>query len=455
MKSGPYQRTLPIYFTYQPAKVTRWYSYDPTRTVIIANSQLPVYAWKTVNGVYNANWKQNRGKVAINSAYSLDLQLQEVKIGEPSVGTKTGITYDTWGRPVYYTEYHEAWGFPYPTNSGQSGLNAVISLSKADNRAKLDLFRKITNEYRKFSGGTVMWEIRETLSMIRKPGKALWAGVEKYLTEVPKRVKRGQSPLSTYRSISARERAIKAQHRVLRETWLEMSYGWAPLLGDIRDIAGAAAEMCADVAREYEGIRSIRSKRVAADSTRSVATVSRLYDNSFGWQLKYNEVATRDESAWVMYTAQCDRKVLYPQNELQKLVQLSGFSLREWVPTLWNCIPYSFLVDYFTNVGDVVEFYATDRSSIVGLTKSVRQDITHRIVNTLDKSDPATASYKWSGSDLGSLKSSRTLFNRTLVDPVLLDVRFELENPLPSPKKLFNMAALAGQFYGAKLSLAR
>lgn len=442
-RSGPFTRNVPVYFSYQPLHLWEYRASSNT-WVDLGNysSYLNMYPWKVVNGFWNPQWKELRGKVAVNSPYSLDYQEYTVTPCD-IYGYRSVMWYDYWGRPVYGTDIHHWTGFPFPSSSVWGTQNQTVNLSSADNRAKLDLADRIRQEYRKFSGGTFMWEFRETLSMIRKPGKALWKGVEKYLTEAPKRV----------RKISPK--AIEARKRVLRETWLEMSYGWQPLLSDIKDIAEAAAEMGLTAERDYNGLRSIRSKRIRVDPIIAKTETARNLDNTNGWSYPYIEVSYRKEEGFVMYTAQCQREILYPRNELQKLVQLSGFSLREWVPTLWNCIPYSFLADYFSNIGDVVEFYATDFSSVRGLTKTTKVKIDSTINNVGSQSVSPAKDYKWTSSELGRLQSSRTLFTRTLVDITTLDVRFEMENPLPSAKKLFNMGILASQFWAAKLSLAR
>lgn len=40
------------------------------------------------------------------------------------------------------------------------------------------------------------------------------------------------------------------------------------------------------------------------------------------------------------------------------------------MPTVWELIPYSFLIDYFTNVGDVLQALSTDTSGVHGLWKT-------------------------------------------------------------------------------------
>jgi hypothetical protein len=39
-------------------------------------------------------------------------------------------------------------------------------------------------------------------------------------------------------------------------------------------------------------------------------------------------------------------------------VGLLGFRWEDFIPTVWELIPYSFLVDYFTNIGDVLSAWS-------------------------------------------------------------------------------------------------
>jgi hypothetical protein len=43
---------------------------------------------------------------------------------------------------------------------------------------------------------------------------------------------------------------------------------------------------------------------------------------------------------------------------------LFGFNPSEFVPTAWELIPYSFLADYFTNIGDILDSWAYGRGNL-------------------------------------------------------------------------------------------
>lgn len=453
MKSGPYTVSFTYPKPYDVHTGRLYNSQSKTWATMFAEAIPGMNVSQVKSGSYNPQWKRDRGKRAVNSAYSLETYKYEtVNVATGLEGYKPRTWYVN-GVFTQGTDVHTITGALRPTNGWFQGTEFALNLSSADNRAKLSLFSNIRDEYQKFQAGTVLWELRETIKMVRKPGAALWKGIEKYLIEAPKRVSKVKLKKSL-KSYDYEIRLAQEKRRVLRDTWLEMSFGWSPLISDIKDISEAAAELGMRAEKEYEGIRSIRSKRVQADESSGKYLVDRNACYTSGWSLPYKELTYRTEKAWVMYTAQCDRKLLYPKDELKALSTLSGFSVRDFIPTLWNCIPYSFLVDYFVNINDVLEFYSTDKSSMVACTKTVKRDILvkSQFIPTVNDT---FLYYKWTKRELGSHTMSRMSFVRSIVDIVTLDVKFELSNPLPKPKKLLNMAALSHAFWTAKLSLAR
>lgn len=58
------------------------------------------------------------------------------------------------------------------------------------------------------------------------------------------------------------------------------------------------------------------------------------------------------EKHTVRYRGRIDAQVDAP---VWNNLDLFGFSAKEFVPTLWELLPWSFLVDYFTNVGDILD----------------------------------------------------------------------------------------------------
>jgi hypothetical protein len=52
------------------------------------------------------------------------------------------------------------------------------------------------------------------------------------------------------------------------------------------------------------------------------------------------------------------------------LAEETGVRVRDFAPALWEWIPYSFLVDYFTNIGDLIEAAAFPKSDIAWCSRA-------------------------------------------------------------------------------------
>lgn len=204
-------------------------------------------------------------------------------------------------------------------------------LSKADNIA-LGNFLKSANEAASpFKGMVFLGELKETLKMLKRPASALRDGFSTYL----KRARRAQRRYG--RRIGA---------KVASGLWLEYALGWQPLLGDIEQAIDAysAYQAAVDTFRAFGKARLPLGGDTVTESTslapnyfHALRTVSTTYRGSVTYKgVSKNALAgIREDSA-------------------QRVAQLSGFRLAEFIPTAWELIPHSFVVDYFTNIGDIL-----------------------------------------------------------------------------------------------------
>lgn len=225
--------------------------------------------------------------------------------------------------------------------AGTSGL----PISTARNQALSRFYSNLNSVETKFKGLVFAGELRESLRMIRHPARALRNGISNYLNQI-KRFGR-----------------IKKKHRVsaIRATWLEASFGWRPLISDL-DGALTAFYTSDSVRPIFE---MVRGRGELERATR--------WDNFI-----YSPIPT---STLYVDITQYERTSVKVYGIYRSLGRGSednhhyGFRPSEFVPTLWELIPYSFLVDYFTNIGKILESWSYRFIAVNFASQTVFQEL--------------------------------------------------------------------------------
>lgn len=167
-------------------------------------------------------------------------------------------------------------------------------------------------------------------------------------------------------SPTAREKLI---HEI-REGYLQFALGLRPLVADVKDLAET-------VARWQFDTRHTRIRGYGSDS-RQIFTRSTL-DGGPGGAYSFNgiETKTRYETVEVIYRGGLLADTTSPAaGSAHRLYQLLGaYDLENWIPTIWNLLPWSFVVDYVTNVADVVTAMVTDTSNVRWVLKTERREV--------------------------------------------------------------------------------
>lgn len=224
----------------------------------------------------------------------------------------------------------------FPGTSSVSGL----PLTEARDAAKADFLKYLIQYQRQLAGGVALGELRETLRMIKNPAAALRKRVDSWHRKAMKlRAQRARA----LRSNRDRGRVKREVLRDLGNSWLENAFGWQPLLNDIDDGARALARLNT----ETFGIKTINARggRSAAYGSNTVSTLS-------GNLCSIRKVVSKPGWADVRMHGKVKADV---GNPITMKARLLGFSAQDFVPTLWELTPWSFLIDYFTNIGDVLE----------------------------------------------------------------------------------------------------
>lgn len=303
-----------------------------------------------------------------------------------------------------------------------SGLSSSSALLAANTK----LLQQIRDHYRQISGGTVLGELAETIRMIKRPAAALRAGIGMYHSTVKKRLR------------GARLNSPNAR-QVVSGTWLEYVFGWKPLINDVEDSMKALA---------YRDWRKVLPLSASGESKSASSFTT---TNGYGAHFTYCEWET---SSQVSVRIKGEMDATPASTDVGDLSRWGFGSWKELVPTVWELIPYSFLVDYFTNIGDLCESYATQRANVLWLNRSIRKT-NKRILVRAATDEKATKQGLGTESGLQRFQSAFvtysgysneiTRFSRD-APPVpslgLSDFSFRI--PGVGSSKWLNIAALAG-----------
>jgi hypothetical protein len=235
------------------------------------------------------------------------------------------------------------------------GDPASISVTNADNLALGKFQQKLSLANTAIQGGVVIGELRQTLQTIRNPALGLRRLVD--------------DGLQTLRNLrSSRRLAAMTTHKRevmknLADAWLELQYGWRPLLNDIRDADKAL--------HRYNVGRPVSVKRITASEKvqGSANEVQQLGGESFAlWLIRQTQVNNQQ----VVYRGAMRVKARDPQVMDPELL---GFNPGSFLPTAWELIPYSFLVDYFSNIGGIVYGLSNLFTELAWCNRTVRREI--------------------------------------------------------------------------------
>lgn len=232
--------------------------------------------------------------------------------------------------------------------------------SSAESIALENFLADASEKVAPFKGLTFFGELRDTLKMLRSPASALRDGFNSYLRRCHSRTRR------------ARDRP--SVDKIISDTWLEYVYGWKPLVADIKSAADAYRQHLArpQYIRVFgKGHTKSVIRRDASLSTigtyRTVLPV--VYDD-------YEAECTYKGAIQLPITGGVD-------SAASRVMKLSGFGWEEFLPTAWELLPYSFVVDYFTNISEILGSAHGLTAQYVWKSKATKQTTRRRHAKTL------------------------------------------------------------------------
>lgn len=343
----------------------------------------------------------------------------------------------------YWTVY---WDAPWPPSCGaqyfgrrrwrrlegtyvsfDTTLNSGALTDNTDNLALTKVYGKLNDAMRGLEGLVALGELAETLRMIKKPGQGLREGLNRYLDDAKRRVKRLQR--NRGRGVPPSQSGVTRASKVLADTWLEHVFGWGPLISDIE---GGVKSLNLLAERNLFPM-DVVTAQADAPAVSQLSTARLLYGDAspvYAYWSKNRKVSTRYRVAIA----------LEPRTLTRAALDSFGLNARSFVPAVWELIPYSFLIDYFTNIGDIVSSFSVNRSRILWIVKTIREEY----VNSID-SVFANSFFGADGTTKFEVKPSAS-WQKVVVrrsTPVSLNYpSLDFEIPGLSSRKWLNIGAL-------------
>lgn len=313
-------------------------------------------------------------------------------------------------------------------------LRALPNLhSSVEPNVSARFLKRINNAQTEFRGLTFLGELRESLQMLRNPAKGLRTGIDRYMNDAVKSAKRAGRRPNSSRKLPKKERT-RRMDRAVADTWLEHAFGWSPLIADVKSASKALDR---------------RKERYSSSYTRVSSSYRYVTTDIGSWaDVKSQAVGRR----WRVLTINTSSIRYYGQlantadNAVESDQKLFGLRWEELVPTAWELIPYSFLVDYFTNVGDVIDGYLARTTKMAWVAKTIRKE--SRAI-TIDLHALKSEAESWPNSDNSTVSSvvqaKPAVLLRRSVDRAASSLptpTFRFEYP-GKTKQLLNISALA------------
>lgn len=136
-------------------------------------------------------------------------------------------------------------------------------------------------------------------------------------------------------------RSKRAQKRTsFDDAWMEYRYGWTPLLSDVHEATKLACESSKDEGVTYSNRSSMTLSVFDGEFTKSGIGPT-LQGLTLCKQYSYARVVDSCRAWWSF--------------KLNSIMSgLNKYGLLNPAETAWELIPYSFVIDWFVNVGDVI-----------------------------------------------------------------------------------------------------
>lgn len=365
-------------------------------------------------GVTNPHWRDQvrNGQNATTNASGIKFNFSNPFLSAEALST------DKTGSPAFKWRYHIDW-YGRPTMT----LPPTPAISNSDydfasNRAISKFLDAMDSVFTSVEAGQDFGEWKQTVAGVTKPLQSLRNHTLGYFDKL-------SSLKRSYKSPSVKF------HKAVTDAYLEWTFGWKPLAGDV----AAGLVGLQNRSRQFEVVPIKKGFKLDyASST----------DSAWGYNvdnaglLKLSRQRRNSSSIIFSYRGAVRNQWGKDPIPIHNVLQLD---LPHFVPTVWDLIPYSFVVDYFVNVGDIVRSYSLNTTQLSWVNRTEIRIHRTDTVWTIDSYQNPGMTYLQLKEDTGNSFIENRSFNRQVIDASFLHPVLQFHLPT-SEKPWENIAAL-------------
>lgn len=317
-------------------------------------------------------------------------------------------------------------------------VNSGTVASRAEQLALQKFTKKARQRLHTWQGGVFAGEFRETVRMLKSPTKRLRsysANLVESMLNIKRRYRHWKRLAEAGKTTPEVARKMLELKRVVADTWLEWSFGVKPTIQDCNDAVDAFRQMA-----EGDSGESIRITGSATD-----ADSRRLWSNqsvTFGYSgLSAVARGNIDQDDFASATVRAVWVSQKPSGDMPLPIKF-GVDLSSIVPTAYELVPYSWLVDYFTSVGSAIDAWSIRLVDFAWSNRTIRN---RRTVKLRDVQwEPANSPFSSGAVDVFGpylASMSRYEVSRQKGLPPVETAGFYVKVPGTNSTKWLNLAA--------------
>lgn len=308
--------------------VLKWTKAKPSTVV---ENVLRRYPYTKI-GASLPDWRDRVAK-KLNATTPYNLDAYKV------VKTRTG-TYSASGSLYNVPNVQEVTGLIGPIEG--NFLHLITDGVAAESIALTSLYKKVNAQVSHTNVPKALVEFGDVVRQFGRPAEAILKLTQHHLNRL----------YLQKRGIGGLKFNSPSYLRAVADTYLEYAFGLAPLINDTRAVAEAFGRFAWET--DPDNTRLPPTKLIGRGSH----AVSKVVHNTFsalGSNIVLNSTTKTTTKARVQYVCGYNGFSTSTPGSKDRLNELLGFRPESWVPAVWEAVPWSWLADYFTNIGDILD----------------------------------------------------------------------------------------------------